>query len=74
LIELNIEKNTEGNIKHVLSGLISIVSGIAGISNSVADRHGRLTQYNKEVMKHLSILAVNSVKTMSLYLYNCYEK
>ncbi len=74
LIKLNIEKNTEGDIKKVLSGLTSIVSGIAGISNSVADRHGRLTQYDEEMIKHLSILIVNSVKTMSLYLYNVMKK
>ena len=73
LIKLNVEKNTGEDIRKVLSGLTSIVSGIAGISNSVADRHGRLTQYDKEMIKHLSILIVNSVKTMSLYLYNVIE-
>jgi len=74
LVKLNIEKNTENDIKRVLSGLTSIVSGISGISNKMADRHGRLIEYDKEMQKNLSILAVNSVKTFSLYLYSCYEK
>ena len=64
----------EDNVKRVLGGLASIVFGISGISNRMADRHGRLTKYDKDVQKHLSILAVNSVKTLSLYLYNCYKK
>ena len=74
LIKLNIEKNTEGDIKKILSGLISIVSGIAGISNSLADRHGKLIQYDKDVLKSLSILAVNSVRTLSFYIFKVYEK
>ena len=74
LIKLNIEKNTEGDIKKILSGLSSIVSGIAGISNSLADRHGKLIQYDKDVLKSLSILAVNSVRTLSFYIFKVYEK
>ena len=74
LIGLNLEKSTEEDIKQVLGGLISIVFGISGISNRVADRHGRLNEYKKEVLKPLSILIVNSVKTLSLYILNVYEK
>jgi hypothetical protein len=74
LIGLNLEKGIDEDIKKLLGGLISIVSGISGISNRVADRHGRLKEYKKEVLKPLSILIVNSVKTLSLYLLNVYEK
>jgi len=74
LVGLNLEKSTEEDIKQVLVGLVSIVSGISGISNRVADRHGRLNEYKKEVLKPLSILIVNSVKTLSLYILNVYEK
>jgi hypothetical protein len=74
LIKLNIEKNTEGDIKKISSGLTSIVSGIAGISNSLADRHGKLIQYDKKMLKSLSILAVNSVKTLSFYIFKVYKK
>ncbi len=74
LVKLNIEEKTEDDIKKVLSGLTSVVSGISGISNRMADRHGRLTEYDKESQRHLSILTVNSVKTLSLYLYSCYER
>jgi len=74
LVKLKIEKNTEDDVKRMLGGLASIVFGISGISNRMADRHGRLTKYDKEVQKRLSVLAVNSVKTLSLYLYNCYKK
>ncbi len=74
LVKLNIEKNTENDVKRVLSGLTSIVSGVSGISNKMSDRHGRLIEYDEEIQRNLSILAVNSVKTLSLYLYSCYEK
>ena len=74
LIGLNLEKNTEEDIKKVLGGLISVVSGISGISNKVADRHGRLNEYKKEILKPLSILIVNSVKTLSFYILDVYEK
>lgn len=74
LIKLKIEKNVEDDIKRVLGGLVSIVSGIAGVSNKIADRHGRLTKYDRELQRDLSVLAVNSVKTLSLYLYSYYEK
>jgi len=74
LIGLNLEKSTEEDIKKVLGGLISVVSGISGISNKVADRHGRLNEYKKEILKPLSILIVNSVKTLSFYILKVYEK
>jgi hypothetical protein len=73
-IGLNLEKSTEDDIKKVLGGLISVISGISGISNKVADRHGRLNKYKKEILKPLSILIVNSVKTLSFYILNVYEK
>ena len=74
LIGLKLEKSTEENLRKVLVGLVSIVSGISGISNRVADRHGRLNEHKKEVLKPLSILIVNSVKTLSLFILNVYEK
>lgn len=74
LIKLNIEEYMEDEIKKILSGLTSVVSGVAEISNKMADRHGRLSIWNQETQKHYAILTVNSVKTLSLYLYSCYEK
>lgn len=74
LIKLNIEKNTEDDLNKILRGLISIVSGASGISNRMADRHGRLVNYDKEMHKQISILVVNSVKTLALYLNHSYNK
>lgn len=74
LLKLNIEENTEDDIKKVLGGLTSIISGISGISNKMADRHGRLIEYDKKKLKDYATLAVNSAKTLSIYIYSCYEK
>ncbi|NPV13793.1 abortive infection family protein [candidate division WOR-3 bacterium] len=74
IIKLNTAENTANDIKKVLGGLTAIVAGVSGISNRMADRHGRLAQYNQEMLRHVSILTVNSVKTLSLYLYSCYEE
>ena len=72
LLKLNIEKNIENDSKKILGGLVSIVSGISGISNMMADRHGRLIKYDEKIGKLLTVLSINSVRTLSLYLYDCY--
>jgi hypothetical protein len=74
LLKLNIEEDTEEDRRKILGGLTSIISGVSSISNKTADRHGRLTNYDKEALKDYSILVVNSVKTISTYVYCRYEK
>jgi hypothetical protein len=73
LFDIDIEQKIEGEIKKILTGLTSIISGIAGIGNRISDRHGRLEQYDDKILKPLSILIVNSVKTLSLYIYDIYN-
>ncbi len=51
-------------LKQVLSGMNGIVSGIAGISNKMGDRHVRT--YKPE--KRHAVLVVNSAKTLSEFL------
>jgi hypothetical protein len=59
----------EGAIKQVLSGLTSIVHGIAGISNKMGDRHAR--KYKPD--KRHAVLVVNAAKTMSNFLFETHR-
>lgn len=52
------------SIKQILSGLISIINGLANMRNEMSDAHAR--QYKPE--KRHSKLAVNSSKTLSEFL------
>ncbi len=69
---LNLEPgrpDIEGPLKQVLSGLISIVGGIAGLSNRMGDRHVR--SYNPA--KHHAVLVVNAAKTMVNFLFETHQ-
>ena len=55
----------EQPLKQVLSGLISIVNGVAGISNKMGDRHVRT--YKPE--KRHAVLVVNATKTLASFLF-----
>ncbi len=56
-------------LKQVLSGLASIVSGLAGMSNKLGDRHAR--QY-KPARRH-AVLTVNAAKTLSSFVFETME-
>ncbi|WP_200763016.1 abortive infection family protein [Nitrosophilus alvini] len=69
---LNLEPgrpDIEGPLKQVLSGLVSIVGGMAGLSNRMGDRHVRT--YKPE--KHHAVLVVNAAKTIVNFLFETYE-
>ena len=69
---LNLEPgrpDIEGPLKQVLSGLISIVGGMAGLSNRMGDRHVR--SYNPS--KHHAALVVNTAKTMANFLFETHQ-
>ena len=51
-------------LKQVLSGLASIVSGIAGLSNKMGDRHFR--KYKPD--KRHAVLTVNAAKTLASFI------
>jgi hypothetical protein len=55
----------EQPLKQVLSGLVNIVNGIAGISNKMGDRHVRTYKPNK---RH-ALLVVNATKTLANFLF-----
>lgn len=55
----------EGPLKQVLTGLASIISGMAGISNKMGDRHVRTYKPDK---RH-AVLVVNAAKTVVNFLY-----
>lgn len=62
--------NYPDSIKQTLSGLTSIVNGLANMRNEMSDAHAR--RYNPE--KRHSKLAVNSAKTLSEFLIESFEK
>lgn len=69
---LNLEPgrpDLEGPLKQVLSGLSSIVSGIAGLSNKMGDRHVR----SYKPSKHHALLTVNSAKTLANFLFATHQ-
>jgi len=59
----------EGPLKQVLSGLSSIVSGIAGLSNKMGDRHVR----SYKPSKHHASLAVNTAKTLANFFFETHQ-
>ena len=69
---LNLEPgrpDIDGPLKQVLSGLISIVGGLAGLSNRMGDRHVR----SYKPSKHHAVLIVNSAKTLANFLFETYK-
>lgn len=74
-LNLSIDKNKkiEDSLKKIISGLFSIVSGIAELGNDLRDRHGKATK-NYITEKHHAILVVNSAKTFTEFIFSSYEK
>jgi hypothetical protein len=69
---LNLEPgrpDIEGPLKQVLSGLVSIVGGIAGLSSRMGDRHVR----SYKPAKHHASLVVNTAKTMANFLFETHQ-
>lgn len=71
--QLNLEPSrpdVDTSIKQVLTGLMSIVNGVAGMSNKMGDRHVRTY---KPAERH-AVLVVNSAKTLSHFVVGTYNK
>ena len=69
---LNLEPgrpDIECPLKQVLSGLVSIVGGMAGLSNRMGDRHVR----SFKPSKHHAALVVNTAKTMANFLFELHQ-
>ena len=70
--ELNLDpsrKDLSKNLKKILSGLINVVSGLALIRNKMSDSHAR----ELKPSKHHAVLVVNSVKTVTNFLFDTFE-
>jgi hypothetical protein len=63
------EAEMDDIFKQCMSGLYSIITGLAGLSNKMSDRHSR--QYNP--LAHHGKLAVNSAFTFCDFLLSAYE-
>lgn len=57
------------SMRELMSGLISMVNGLAGLRNSASDAHG--SRYTPK--QHHAKLAVNSAKTISDFLVESYQ-
>ncbi len=57
-------------LKQVLTGLSSVVAGIAGLSNKMGDRHVR--KY-KPAKRH-ALLTVNAAKTVASYFFETFQE
>lgn len=74
--KLNLTSEKRGKehkaLKRFISGLFSIISGIAELSNDLGDRHGKaLNKFQSE--KHHAILVANAAKALCEFLFCCFE-
>lgn len=75
ILNLNPSNHSDENLKQILSGLISQINGISGLRNNYSDAHGGSPSQKKyKIDDRHAVLAVNSAKTISEFLYNTYEK
>ncbi len=68
-LNLATSKDLSNTLNQILSGLDSLVSGIAGLSNKMGDRHSRTYQPSR----HHAKLAVNAAFTFCEFLLETYE-
>ena len=62
-------KDISDTLKQILSGLNSIVTGLAGLRNKMSDAH--VASYKPS--KHHAKLAFNSAKTLADFLFDTVE-
>lgn len=70
--ELNLEPSRQdisNSLRQLLSGMVSIVSGLAPLRNKMSDSHARTYKPSE----HHAKLAVNSVHTLCIFLLESYE-
>lgn len=67
--QLNLEPSKpdlDNSLKQILTGLYSIVCGLAAVSNKMGDRHAR----TYKPAKHHALLVVNAAKTLVSFLFD----
>lgn len=62
-------KDIPESLTQMLQGLTSIVSGLAGVSNMMADRHARKYQ----PAKHHAVVSVNASKTVADFIFETFS-
>lgn len=63
------QKDLSDSLKQILTGLTSIVTGIAGISNIMGDRHAR----KYKPYEHHALFIINSANTLCGFLVSSFE-
>lgn len=69
ILNLSTEQDLPEPVKQILSGLNSIITGLAGLSNQMGDRHSQ----KLAPKKHHAKLAVDSAFTFCEFLLNSFE-
>lgn len=75
LLKMSSKDYENEHLRQILSGVISIINGVAGLRNSHSDSHGNgpLKSEYKIDERH-AVLTVNVAKTISEYLFLSFEK
>ncbi len=69
------EIHNDQNLKRILTGVSSIIHGVAELRNSQSDAHGKTpSKISYRIDKRHAVLVVNLAKTVSEYLYTSFEK
>lgn len=68
----NISEEIAGDVKAVLGGLASCVSGIAALRTHAGDAHGRESGHMR-VDSRIALLAVNSASSLGLFLIETWQ-
>lgn len=63
------DSNTGNSFNEILRGFLSIINGLSGISNNIADRHAT----TKHPQKHHAKIAVNSAMVISEFLIESFK-
>jgi len=65
----------DDNLRQILSGVFSIINGVSGLRNSYSDSHGSSpSRIAYKIDERHAILTVNLSKTITEYLFLCFEK
>lgn len=59
-------QDIDSTLKQVLSGFVSVITGLAGLRNKMSDAHVR----SYKPAKHHAVLVVNSAKTIANFLFD----
>ena len=70
ILRMNPKEYNDNSIKQICSGFFSIINGLANLRNDLGDAHGKSQQNSYKPAYRHALLAVNSAKTISEFLYS----